>query len=236
MQVKEKLFSQGVLLVVMLMFFGLAGCTSFSKTIHTVEVSPIATSPIPLKVGIREAEVEGVGAGVFLLASQPAVKKALKDTEQVRIDFTKAFEDYCTEANLFEECVGDNFIISEVDLELRPRLKRLESNANAIGWMLANMATLYVPALFGWPYQNDADCIVEVDVTSADGKFTKTYFGTAQGNKSTNFYALMFGLREVPHAMLAINRCITLSFDGAARQMIDDREDLILNRAEVKPE
>jgi hypothetical protein len=223
---KKHMLPAAVLVLCALISFSMVGCASFSTAIRPVEVEGRSQPAVPLKVGIREASVGDVGSGTFLIANQPAVGKALSKTEEVKVDFTKAFTDYCREANLFEGCVGVPFDISQVDLELQPRLKRLKSRDNYGGWLLANMATLDIPALFGWPYKNEADCTVEADVRSADGKIDKTYFGAGQGVKKTNLYALIFGLREVPHAMLAVNRCVTTAFDAMGEQIIADTEYL----------
>lgn len=204
--------------------FLVSGCANFSTTVQPVEVKDLAPKTIALHAGIREATIHNVNTGAFLVASQPAVRKSLNNSNQLQSDFTKAFIDYCRAAKLFETCVGEPFDASQVNVEVLPTLRQINNRATYGDWFAVNLFTLDIPALFGWPYKNLTDSQVEIKVQSSDGRFTKTYVGSGSGQKNTNIYALLFGLREVPHAMLSVNRAITAAFDDAANQMIVDPE------------
>jgi hypothetical protein len=201
-----------------------SGCANFSTTVQPVDVKDLGSKTIALHAGIREATIYNVSSGAWLMASQPAVKKSLKNTNQLQSDFTKAFIDYCRVAKLFETCVGEPFDASQVDVEISPKLRQINNRATYGDWLAVNFFTLDIPALFGWPYKNITDGEVEIGVQSTDGRFTRSYVGKGSGQQNTNFYALMFGLREVPHAMLSVNRSITAAFDEAANKMINDPE------------
>ena len=201
-----------------------SGCANFSTTVQPVEVKELGPKTIALHAGIGEATIYNVSTGAWLVASQPAVRKSLNNTNQLQSDFTKAFIDYCRAAKLFETCAGEPFDASQVDIKVLPKLRQINNHATYGDWLAVNFFTLDIPALFGWPYKNLTDGEVEIEVRSTDGRFTRTYVGKGSGQKNTNFYALMFGLREVPHAMLSVNRAVTTAFEDAANQMINDPE------------